>query len=309
MLWDLKILKMNKFHESVLLHESIKGLNIHPNGTYVDVTFGGGGHSKQILKMLKHGKLIAFDQDKAALKNKIEGDKRFNIVHKNFRCFKEQLKLIGVSSIDGLIADLGVSAYHFTNNHRGFSLKYDAHIDMRMDTETDKDGVFVLNNYDRNNLTRIFKSHADFKNPKFIVDAIIKSRAKQKISTTFQLKTILTKDSQLELNNKFFARIFQAIRIEVNDEIGALKELLQQSVDVLKPSGRLVVISYHSIEDRLVKNFMKFGNFSNNSNKDFFGRELKLFNVITKKPITPSVEEVKHNNKSRSAKLRICEKI
>ena len=300
---------MSKFHESVLLHESVDGLNISPDGVYIDSTFGGGGHSKQILSKLKDGKLIAFEQDKDALKNKIKGDSRFVMISKNFRHLQEELALMGVFAIDGLIADLGVSAYHFTDNNRGFSLKYNARLDMRMNNELGKDGVFILNMYNRENLSRIFRDHADFKNPKSIVDAIIQSRSQSAINTTFDLKGICAKLSPVKNNNKFFARIFQAIRMEVNDEIGALKELLKQCLDILKPSGRLVVISYHSIEDRLVKSFMKFGNFLNSPKKDFFGNELKSFQLINKKPIVPSVSEIKLNNKSRSAKLRICEKI
>ncbi len=300
---------MNDFHTSVLLHESVNGLMIDPNGIYVDSTFGGGGHAKSILNKLKHGKLIAFEQDKAALKNSIRDDKRFTMVNKNFRYLKQQLELLGIYNIDGLIADLGVSAYHFTDNNRGFSLKYNASIDMRMDTDIDQNGAHVLNTYSRKGLNRIFREHADFKNPKFIVDSIIKARVQKPINTTFELKALFDQEIYFENQNKFFARVFQAIRIEVNDELSALKALLQQCLDVIKPSGRLVVISYHSIEDRLVKSFMKFGNFSNSLNKDFFGNASRPFRLINKKPITPSIAELKSNNKSRSAKLRICEKI
>jgi len=300
---------MNDFHTSVLLHESVNGLMIDPNGIYVDSTFGGGGHAKSILNKLKYGKLIAFEQDKAALKNSIRDDKRFTIVNKNFRYLKQQLELLGIYTIDGLIADLGVSAYHFTDNNRGFSLKYNASIDMRMDSDIDQNGAHVLNTYSRKGLNRIFREHADFKNPKFIVDSIMKARLQKPINTTFELKALFDKEIYFENKNKFFARVFQAIRIEVNDELSALKALLQQCLDVIKPSGRLVVISYHSIEDRLVKSFMKFGNFSNSLNKDFFGNASRPFRLINKKPITPSFAELKSNNKSRSAKLRICEKI
>ena len=300
---------MNNFHTSVLLNESINGLMINPNGIYVDSTFGGGGHTKNILNKLKKGRLIAFDQDKAALKNNIKDDVRFIMINKNFRYLKQQLELLGISTIDGLIADLGVSAYHFTDNNRGFSLKYNANIDMRMDGDIDQDGAHILNTYSRKDLSRIFREHADFNNPKFIVDPIINSRVQSPINTTFELKAIFPQVTQSENKNKFFARIFQAIRIEVNDELTALKELLQQCLDVIKPSGRLVIISYHSIEDRLVKSFMKFGNFRNSPNKDFFGNASRPFRVINKKPITPSMAELKSNNKSRSAKLRICEKI
>jgi len=300
---------MNDFHESVLLQESVNGLNINSSGIYVDATFGGGGHSKCIINKIQAGQLIAFDQDKAAIKNKINNDSRFVMVNKNFRYLKQQLTLLGTSSIDGLIADLGVSAYQFTNNNRGFSLKYDAVLDMRMDDDLKKDGGVILNNYNHKQLSRIFRDYADFKNPNFIVDAILQSRSKKLINTTFELKDIFSNNLSPYNENKFFARLFQAIRIEVNDEIGALKELLTQCLDVLKPSGRLVIISYHSVEDRIVKSFMKFGNFLNHPNKDFFGNALQPFRVVTKKPITPSSLEIKSNNKSRSAKLRICEKV
>ena len=282
---------------------------INPNGIYVDLTFGGGGHAKSILNKLKKGRLIAFDQDKAALKNSIKDDLRFIMINKNFRYLKQQLELLGISTIDGLIADLGVSAYHFTDNNRGFSLKYNSSIDMRMDGDIDQNGAHILNTYSRKDLSRIFREHADFKNPKFIVDPIVNSRVQNPINTTFELKDLFPQVIQSENKNKFFARIFQAIRIEVNDELTALKELLQQCLDVIKPSGRLVIISYHSIEDRLVKSFMKFGNFRNSPNKDFFGNPSRPFRIINKKPITPSITELKSNNKSRSAKLRICEKI
>ena len=300
---------MNNFHTSVLLNESINGLMINPNGIYVDSTFGGGGHAKSILNKLKKGRLIAFDQDKAALKNSIKDDLRFIMINKNFRYLKQQLELLGISTIDGLIADLGVSAYHFTDNNRGFSLKYNSSIDMRMDGDIDQNGAHILNTYSRKDLSRIFREHADFKNPKFIVDPIVNSRVQNPINTTFELKDLFPQVIQSENKNKFFARIFQAIRIEVNDELTALKELLQQCLDIIKPSGRLVIISYHSIEDRLVKSFMKFGNFRNSPNKDFFGNPSRPFRIINKKPITPSITELKSNNKSRSAKLRICEKI
>ena len=300
---------MTKYHEAVLLNESIKNLNINPQGVYVDATFGGGGHSKEILKYLSNGKLIAFDQDQESCKNKIKGDNRFQMINTNFRNLKNTLESLGVFSINGLIADLGVSAYQFTNNNRGFSLQYDSTIDMRMDITSIKNGVTVLNNYDRENLNRIFKNHADFKKPNSITSAIIKFRQNKKINTTFDFKSIFKDFIPHSYENKFFARLFQAIRIEVNDEIDSLKELLKQTKELLCPKGRLVVISYHSIEDRIVKNFIKFGNFYNQPEKDFFGQKLNPFNIITKKPITPSRLEIKMNNKSRSAKLRVCEKL
>jgi len=299
---------MNEFHTSVLLSESINGLNIKPNGIYIDATFGGGGHSRAIMDNLSTGKLIAFDQDVDAINNKINNDNRFMIINKNFRNLKEELVALNILSIDGLIADLGVSAHHFTNNQRGFSLKYDANLDMRMDHNLATTASDILNNYNRENLARIFREHSDFNSPNFIVNSIINFRQKKTINTTFDFKNIFKKSISKNKENQFFARLFQAIRIEVNDEINSLKELLKQSLEILNPSGRLVVISYHSIEDKIVKSFMKFGHFSNYPCQDFFGNVLSPFNVITKKPITPSKIELKHNNKSRSAKLRICEK-
>ena len=300
---------MNDFHTPVLLAESLNGLNVKPNGVYVDATFGGGGHSSAIMDKLIDGALIVFDQDQEAVKNTIKSDLRFKMICDNFRNLKEQLSLINICKIDGLIADLGVSSYQFTDNKRGFSIKYDANIDMRMDGTIKKDGVFVLNNYNRENLTRILKDHSDFKSPKFIVDSIIKYREKKSIQTTFDLKKIFLNRVPKAQENKFFARLFQAVRIEVNDEINALKDLLSQSLQLLRPQGRLVIISYHSAEDKIVKSFMKFGNFSNTLKTDFFGNQKRPFKLITKKPIAPSFLEIKANNKSRSAKLRICEKI
>ncbi|MBF25669.1 MAG: 16S rRNA (cytosine(1402)-N(4))-methyltransferase [Flavobacteriales bacterium] len=300
---------MNEFHKSVLLKDSVEGLKIKPNGIYVDVTFGGGGHSREIIKSIIEGKLIAFDQDKEAIKNKIIDKKNFMIFNKNFKNLKTQLNSINIFAIDGLIADLGVSAYQFTDNERGFSLKYDANLDMRMDQDLEKTAFDVINKYNRENLSRIFKDYADFKNPNFIVDEIISSRNSKIIQTTFDLKKIFNNKTIGLKDNKFFARIFQAIRIEINDEINILKELLSQSLELLRPKGRLVVLSYHSAEDKIVKSFMKYGNFLNTPKKDFFGNISTPFRLVTKKPIVPSVTEINQNNKSRSAKLRICEKL
>lgn len=298
---------MNSFHDPVLLQESITGLDIKPNGVYIDVTFGGGGHSKQILNVLLNGKLIAFDQDSEAIRNTIKADSRFTMIHDNFRHIKKALAKRNIISIDGLIADLGVSSYQFSDNNRGFSLKYDAPLDMRMNNKVSKDGVFILNNYNQSELNRIFKNHADFHSPNVISKPIMQARRFNKINTVQDLKDIFSNVSAIH-NIKFLARIFQAIRIEVNQELEALKEMLGQSLELLNPSGRLVVISYHSLEDRLVKNFMKFGNFSGLHEKDFFGNLLTPFEIVTKKPITPTDLELNKNNRSRSAKLRICSK-
>ncbi|MAQ70501.1 MAG: 16S rRNA (cytosine(1402)-N(4))-methyltransferase [Flavobacteriales bacterium] len=300
---------MSKFHEPVLLDDAIKGLNIRPNGVYIDLTFGGGGHSKEILKNLQDGYLIAFDQDQEALRNGKWNNDRFIMINKNFSDLNKELQRLKFCNVDGIIADLGVSSYQFSDNNRGFSLKYNSIIDMRMDKNLKKDGVFVVNKYSRQELGRIFKEHADFKNPTFIVDAIIKHRNKHSINTTFDLKNIFQNSIPEQFHNKFFARLFQSIRIEVNNEIHVLKSMLRQAQELLVPTGRLVVISYHSIEDKIVKSFMRCGNFLNSQEKDFFGNPITPFKLITKKPIVPTDMEIKLNNKARSAKLRICEKI
>ncbi len=300
---------MIEYHEPVLLNDAVKGLQIKPEGIYVDVTFGGGGHSKEILNKITTGRLIAFDQDQDSLINKIKSDNRFTMINSNFRNLQSELLQLGVSKVDGIIADLGVSAYHFSDNGRGFSLRYDSVIDMRMDQNLKQDGRHILNKYNQHNLDRIFREHADFNKPKSITSLIVKARKTKEIITTFDLKEILNSLVNKQNENKFFARLFQAIRIEVNDELNALKDLLVQSKDILMPSGRLVVIAYHSLEDVLVKRFMKFGNFLNFQEKDFFGNTKPIFKLITKKPITPSKIELKNNTNSRSAKLRICEKI
>ena len=299
---------MINFHTPVLLNEAIEGLNICKNGTYVDATFGGGGHSKLIISKLLKGKLIGFDQDKAALVNSFDEDNRFIMINKNFKYLKEELSNLNIHTIDGLIADLGVSSHHFTDNQRGFSLKYDAKLDMRMDHNLEHDAAYILNNYNAKNLSRIFREHADFHSPNFIVKSIINHREKKLITTTFELKELFTASVSNKHENKFFARLFQAIRIEVNDELSALKELLNQALEILNPSGRLVIISYHSLEDKIVKNFMKFGHFLNSPVKDFFGNPSFSFKLINKKPIVPSYHEIKLNNRARSAKLRIAEK-
>ena len=309
MSWDHKILIMNEFHEPVLLSDSIKGLNIKPDGVYVDLTFGGGGHSKEIFKKLKDGYLIAFDQDQEAVRNGKWNNDRFIMINKNFSDLNIELQRLKFFNVDGIIADLGVSSYQFSDNNRGFSLKYNSVIDMRMDKKLKKDGVFVLNQNSRQELSRIFKEHADFNNPTSIVDAIIDSRNKKSINTTFDFKNIFKNSIPEQFQNKFFARLFQSIRIEVNNEIHVLKSMLSQAQESLAPTGRLVVISYHSIEDKIVKSFMKYGNFLNSQEKDFFGNKVTPFKVITKKPIVPSDIEIKLNNKARSAKLRICEKL
>ena len=297
---------MNNFHESVLLKESIDGMNLKSNGVYIDVTFGGGGHSKAILKQLNNGRLIAFDQDLAAIKNTIS-DNKFTMIQDNFRNIKQALELNNIFTVDGIIADLGVSSHQFSDNARGFSIKYDSYIDMRMSPYSSIDGAFILNNYSQVDLNRIFRDYSDFTKPNLISLPIIRARSINVIKTVKDLLSVFSGVSPKN-RNKFFARIFQAIRIEVNDELNSLKELLDQSINILKPQARLVVISYHSVEDRIVKQFMKFGNTLGSPKKDFYGNLFSPFNIITKRPITPSNLELRKNNKSRSAKLRICER-
>jgi len=297
---------MNDFHDPVLIRESVEGLNLKSNGVYVDVTFGGGGHSKEIIKQLDNGKLIALDQDLAAINNAIV-DSKFIMIQDNFRNIKQVLELNNIFSVDGIIADLGVSSYQFSDNGRGFSIKYDSVIDMRMNPSSSIDGVFILNNYSQLDLNRIFREYSDFNKPNLISLPIIQARSRGLIKTVKDLIGIFHGISSKN-SNRFFARIFQAIRIEVNDELNSLKELLNQSISILKPHARLVVISYHSVEDRIVKQFMKFGNTLGSPKKDFYGNISSPFKIITKRPITPSDLELRINNKSRSAKLRICER-
>ena len=300
---------MNNYHQSVLLESSISGLDIQPYGIYVDATFGGGGHSRMILKKMYEGKLFAFDMDNDCLINIIKHDDRFKIIKSNFKYMSENLLTEGVKLVDGIIADLGVSSFQFSDNGRGFSIKYDAPLDMRMDVNSKKDAKYVVNNYSKIELNKILKDHSDFKKTDLISEKIINKRKRKKIETTFELINIFSSDSESNYGTKFFARLFQAIRIEVNDELNSLKKFLIQTKSILKRGGRLVVISYHSHEDRLVKKFMNYGSFYDMPEKDSFGHQKKYFKQLTKKPITPSKDEIINNNKSRSAKLRICEKI
>ena len=299
---------MNEFHNPVMLTESISSLNINQNGIYVDATFGGGGHSKEILKQLNNeGRLIVFDQDsEAILKNKIIDD-RVIVMNKNFRYLKNCLMSVGINKIDGIIADLGVSSYQI-NTERGFSFNSKVELDMRMNTSASLSAQEVLNKYNKENLCRILKEHADFSNSQNLSEKIISYRKENYIKFSEDLLNLFSGCFYVPKKNQFFARIFQAIRIEVNDEINALKDLLSASLNVLKPKGRLVVISYHSTEDRVVKTFMKFGQFEAFAKKDFFGNQFRPFSLVNKKPIIPSSEEMNLNNRSRSAKMRVAEK-
>jgi 16S rRNA (cytosine1402-N4)-methyltransferase len=296
-----------EYHNPVLLKETVDGLNIKPDGIYVDVTFGGGGHSKEILSRLgPNGKLFGFDQDEDAIANALPDD-RFTLISENFRYIKRFLRFYGVKQVDGILADLGVSSHQFDVPERGFSTRFDAGLDMRMSKKNDLDAYKVINEYDDANLKRVFYDYGELKNAPVLSRTIIEAREKRAISTTDDLKIVLGKYLPEKVKNKVLAQIYQAIRIEVNQEMDVLKEFLEQSLEVLKPEGRLSVISYHSLEDRLVKRFMKNGMFEGEPERDFFGNFSVPFNLIGKL-IVPSDAEIKINNRARSAKLRIAEK-
>ena len=297
-----------EYHNPVLLNETVDGLDIKPNGVYVDVTFGGGGHSKEILKRLgEHGKLFAFDQDADALKNKID-DPRFTLIHENFRYIKRFLRFHGVKEVDGILADFGVSSHQFDVAERGFSTRFAADLDMRMNQKNDLSAFHVVNEYDEEQIKQVLLQYGELRAAPAMARLIVDYRKNEVIKTSDQLKTILKKFLSPKHENKILAQIYQAIRIEVNQEIEALKEFLSQTPEILKPNGRLSLISYHSLEDRLVKRFIRNGLFEGEPERDVFGR----FEVPLKKVgklIIPSAEEIKINNRARSAKLRIAEKI
>ena len=299
---------MMMYHSPVLLDDSVKGLNIIPNGTYVDATYGGGGHSRVILKKLgPKGKLIAFDQDSDAHKNKII-DSRLNLIESNFKFLNNHLNYLQISQIDGLLADFGISSYQIDTKTRGFSIRFDYKLDMRMDQSQDMDAQFIINKYDREKLENIFQNYGELRNYRRIVDTILSERKNNEIKTSGDLKRILEPLSSKSEKNKFLAKVFQAIRIEVNDEINIIKSLLLQSSKILKKGGRLVCISYHSLEDRLVKRFIQNGTFESDAISDIYGnKELKFKKVGNL--ISPDEKEVRLNNRSRSAKLRVAEKI
>lgn len=297
-----------EYHNPVLLKETVDGLNIKPDGVYVDVTFGGGGHSREILRRLgPNGKLFAFDQDEDALANALE-DERFVLINENFRYIKRFLRFYGVRSVDGILGDLGVSSHQFDVPERGFSTRFDAELDMRMSQKNDLDAYKVVNEYDDANLRRVFYDYGELKNAPALSRTIIEARQHRSIKTTDELKEVLAKYLPEKVRNKVLAQIYQAIRIEVNQEMDVLKEFLEQSLEILNPGGRLSVISYHSLEDRLVKRFMKNGMFEGEPERDFFGNYSVPFKLIGKL-IVPNDEEIKINNRARSAKLRIAEKI
>ena len=298
----------NGYHVPVMLEECIEGLAIKPDGVYVDVTFGGGGHSREILKKLgDKGRLIAFDQDPDAVKNALD-DPRFTLVQHNFRFLKNNLRLLGVRQVDGILADLGVSSHQFDSPDRGFSTRYDADLDMRMDQVADLDAKKVLNNYSEAELHRIFGMYGEIKNARSLAKTIVTGRLSSPIETVSGLRDVIKRQVPKGKEHKYHAQVFQALRIEVNGELEVLQDFLEQTGAVLKPGGRLVVMSYHSLEDRLVKNFMQKGRFKGEVEKDFFGNEIKPFHVVSRKAVTASLAELEVNNRARSAKLRVAER-
>lgn len=299
-----------EYHNPVLLNECIEGLNIDPKGKYVDVTFGGGGHSKEILKHLETGHLFGFDQDTDAMANKISED-RFTFVKQNFRLAKKYLKFYDALPIDGLLADLGVSSHQFDVAERGFSTRFDAELDMRMDQNGTLTAKEILNTYTATQLQQMFSAYGEIINAKTLANAIVAKRKESAIGTIKDLKEAIRSCVNKVNANQYYAQVFQALRIEVNDELGALKELLMQTPELLKKGGRLVVISYHSLEDRLVKNFIAKGKFEGEIEKDVFGNPVQAipFKAINRKPILATETEIIRNSRARSAKLRIAERV
>ncbi len=295
------------YHNPVLLDESIKGMMISRGGTYVDVTFGGGGHSARILDELKGGRLIAFDRDPDAVDNSID-DKRFLLVNADYRYIKNYLKLQEAIPCDGILADLGISSHQIDKPERGFSIRFDGDLDMRMDGRSGASAADVINNYAERELMNIFRQYGEIKNSHKLAGAIVMGRKDGQISTTTALQNIVLKCAPRKQEHKYLAQVFQAIRIEVNKELESLETFLEKALEVLKPGGRLVVISYHSLEDRLVKNFFRSGNVEGRNEKDFYGNLQSGITAITRKPIVPTDEEIERNPRARSAKLRIAEK-
>ncbi len=297
------------YHIPALLDECINGLNIKSDGAYADVTFGGGGHSRAIMSKLgENGRLLGFDQDIDAFRNKLD-DSRFTFVHGNFSFLKNFVRYYGIDALDGILADLGVSFHHFDDGERGFSFRQDSRLDMRMNQKATVDAATVLATYSEEQLASVLYLYGELKQSRRMASAIVKARSEGEIDTTARLTQVVMPFIRKSQEKKELAQVFQALRIEVNHEIDALKSMLQQSLQVLKPGGRLVVITYHSLEDRLVKNFMRSGNVEGKIEKDFYGRVNTPWRLVNNKVITASDEEVERNPRSRSAKLRIAEKI
>ena len=296
------------YHTPVMLEECLNALDIRRDGIYVDVTFGGGGHSSEIFKKLnQHGRLIVFDQDPDARKNAWEAP-NFSFIAANFAYIANHLRLIGVDKVDGVLADLGVSSHQFDEQERGFSIRGEASLDMRMNQSGELTAADVINDYDENALLYMFRNYGEIPNARRLVNAIVSARLNGKIKTTQKLLDVVTPCAPKFKEHKYFAQVFQAVRIEVNNEMGVLEDFLKATESVLKPRGRLVVMSYHSLEDRMVKNYMKRGSIDGKLKKDFFGNVLKPFNEVTRKPIVASEGEIEMNSRARSAKLRIAER-
>ena len=299
--------KVSPYHIPALLQETIKLLDIKPEGTYVDVTFGGGGHSRAILAALgPDGRLLSFDRDMDAYANRIE-DPRFTFVHSNFRFIENFLRYHGVGKADGILADLGVSFHHFDSAERGFSFRTDAPLDMRMNRNAPRSADHIVDEYSESQLKEILKAYADLKSPGNVAKAIVSARRKEPIATTFQLADAIRPVLDPRQEKKEMAQVFQALRIETNDEMGDLRRFLEATPRVLKPGGRLAILTYHSVEDRMVKNFFKTGNVQGNESKDFFGNDLSPWKLITRKPVEAPEEEVERNPRARSAKLRVAQ--
>ena len=296
------------YHVPVLLLDSVNGLNIDPDGVYVDVTFGGGGHSREILTKLKEGRLFGFDQDPDAANNTPD-DPRFTLIPQNFRYMANFLRMYGVNEVNGILADLGVSSHQFDVPDRGFSIRFDAPLDMRMSQNGERTAATILNTSPPEDLRRILQQYGEVRGAGRVVQRILEFREEQPFETTGDLIKVLSPLVPPLKQHKFQAQVFQALRIEVNDELGALKELLKQSERILKPGGRLSIISYHSLEDRMVKRFLRAGNFEGEVKKDFYGNPITPFKLITRSAITATEEEVNQNSRARSARLRIAERL
>lgn len=298
---------MTQYHTPALLHESIEGLNINPDGIYVDITFGGGGHSREILKHLRNGKLIAFDQDQDALLNIID-DQRFILCHGNFRFLKNYLRYHGINRIDGLLGDLGVSSHHFDTIGRGFTFQGDSPLDMRMNPNAKLTARDILNTYDELRLRKLFREYGEVDNAFKLASAIVARRASALFTTSNDFMEAIHYCIPRGAENKYMAKVYQALRIEVNHELESLKEMLLQCTDLLNAGGRLVIITYHSLEDRIVKNFTRSGNLEGTVEKDFYGNQLAPFKTVNSRVIIPSEKETADNSRSRSAKLRVAER-
>ncbi len=296
------------YHEPVLLSESIEGLALHPDGIYVDATYGGGGHARKIIEKLRNGKLIAFDQDVDAMKNQID-DPRLLLLNHNFRYMKRFLRYYQLLPVDGILADLGVSSHQLDQPERGFSTRFDGPLDLRMDQKKELTAQHILNEYPEERLRRIFSMYGEVPNATRLAGLIVRSRATHTVTHSKQFQQIIAECIPKGNQNRYLAQVYQALRIEVNQELESLGEFLMQSLAVLKSDGRLAVITYHSLEDRMVKNFIRTGNAEGELQKDFFGKTSAPFRMINKKPITPGEDELRDNPRSRSAKLRIAEKI